>query len=213
MSTPIDRPLQGYRIVETRHGDTLQAIAAREMGDASRWPEIVSYNRLLPPFITDDPLLAGPGIILSGEPIRIPAPAPAANAFSNPDATFLADIKLTNGLIEADGAGDMMLCEGLPNLRQALVHRVVTERGELMYHPSYGSLIKRLLGTVNGPTASLLAAQYARDCSRLLVHLDACAKPVVAAVAGLHLWKKNTMLSIGGGTILYMVLVQFVFPG
>ena len=35
----------------------------------------------------------------------------------------------------------------------------------------------------------------------------------VAAVAGLHLWKKNTMLSIGGGTILYMVLVQFVFPG
>lgn len=162
MSTPIDRPLQGYRFVETRHGDTLQAIAAREMGDASRWPEIVSYSRLLPPFITDDPLLAGPGVILSGEPVRIPAPAPAANAFSNPDATFLADIKLTNGLIEADGAGDMMLCEGLPNLRQALVHRVVTERGELMYHPGYGSLIKRLLGTVNGPTASLLAAQYAR---------------------------------------------------
>ena len=36
MSTPIDRPLQGYRFVETRHGDTLQAVAAREMGDASR---------------------------------------------------------------------------------------------------------------------------------------------------------------------------------
>lgn len=33
----------------------------------------------------------------------------------------------------------------------------------------------------------------------------------VAATAGLHLWKRNTLLSIGGGTILYMVLVQLVF--
>ena len=33
----------------------------------------------------------------------------------------------------------------------------------------------------------------------------------VAAVAGLHLWKKNTFLSIGAGTVLYMLLVQLVF--
>ena len=32
-----------------------------------------------------------------------------------------------------------------------------------------------------------------------------------AAVVGLHLWRKNAMLSILGGTILYMVLVQVVF--
>ena len=31
------------------------------------------------------------------------------------------------------------------------------------------------------------------------------------AVVGLHVWKKNNMLSIVGGTILYMVLVQAVF--
>ncbi len=31
------------------------------------------------------------------------------------------------------------------------------------------------------------------------------------ATALLHLWKGNTMLSIFGGTILYMVLVQAVF--
>lgn len=30
-------------------------------------------------------------------------------------------------------------------------------------------------------------------------------------VAGLHLWKRNTLLSIGGGTLCYMLLVQFVF--
>ena len=32
-----------------------------------------------------------------------------------------------------------------------------------------------------------------------------------AAVAGLHVWKRNTLLSIGGGTAVYMLLVQFIF--
>lgn len=32
-----------------------------------------------------------------------------------------------------------------------------------------------------------------------------------AAVAALHIWKKNNMLSIVGGTVLYMILVQAVF--
>ena len=32
-----------------------------------------------------------------------------------------------------------------------------------------------------------------------------------ALVAGLHVWKRNTLLSIAGGTICYMLLVQFVF--
>ncbi|MDQ0227868.1 branched-chain amino acid transporter permease [Metabacillus niabensis] len=33
----------------------------------------------------------------------------------------------------------------------------------------------------------------------------------VAAVALLHIWKKNMLLSIAGGTLFYMVLVQLVF--
>ena len=32
-----------------------------------------------------------------------------------------------------------------------------------------------------------------------------------AAVALLHSWKRNTLLSIGAGTVLYMLLVQLVF--
>lgn len=30
-------------------------------------------------------------------------------------------------------------------------------------------------------------------------------------VAGLHIWKRNTLLSIGAGTLCYMLLVQFIF--
>lgn len=32
-----------------------------------------------------------------------------------------------------------------------------------------------------------------------------------AAVVLLHIWKRNTLLSIGGGTLCYMLLVQFIF--
>ena len=32
-----------------------------------------------------------------------------------------------------------------------------------------------------------------------------------AAVVLLHIWKRNTLLSIGVGTVCYMLLVQFVF--
>ena len=32
-----------------------------------------------------------------------------------------------------------------------------------------------------------------------------------AAVVVLHVWKRNSLLSIGGGTVCYMLLVQLVF--
>ncbi|HHU75136.1 MAG TPA: branched-chain amino acid transporter AzlD [Clostridiales bacterium] len=33
----------------------------------------------------------------------------------------------------------------------------------------------------------------------------------ILVILGLHLWRKNTLLSIGGGTILYMILIQYIF--
>ena len=32
-----------------------------------------------------------------------------------------------------------------------------------------------------------------------------------AIVAGLHLWKRSTLLSIGAGTVCYMLMVQYLF--
>lgn len=32
-----------------------------------------------------------------------------------------------------------------------------------------------------------------------------------AVVAALHLWKRNTLISIAGGTVCYMLLIQLVF--
>ena len=42
--------------------------------------------------------------------------------------------------------------------------------------------------------------------ARWLPQLFSCA-----VVAGLHIWKRNTLLSIGVGTVCYMILVQTVF--
>ena len=47
---------------------------------------------------------------------------------------------------------------------------------------------------------SFLASPYG------LPELIACA-----VVAALHVWKRNSLLSIGGGTVCYMLLVQLVF--
>ena len=33
----------------------------------------------------------------------------------------------------------------------------------------------------------------------------------IAATAGLHLWKRNILISIAGGTAVYMLLIRFVF--
>jgi len=33
----------------------------------------------------------------------------------------------------------------------------------------------------------------------------------ILAVAGLHIWVKNTLLSIAAGTIIYMLLIQLLF--
>ena len=33
----------------------------------------------------------------------------------------------------------------------------------------------------------------------------------IAITVGIHLWKRNMLFSIAGGTISYMVLIQFIF--
>ena len=157
----LDRPITGYRFVEVRSGDTLQRIAARELGDGARWPELVSFNALVPPFITDDPASIAEGVARPGQFLRVPAAAVIASAEADPDEVFERDVELRGRrLLGVDG--DFAVVAGAANLKQALRHRVETEEGELSFHPTYGSGLMRVRGSVNGPTAGLLCAQLAR---------------------------------------------------
>ena len=68
------------------------------------------------------------------------------------------------------------------------------------------------LGKVLPPAMmGLLVVYCLRSISWLSAPHGAPELIAIAAVAGLHLWKRNVLPSIAGGTVLYMVLVQAVF--
>lgn len=161
MSTPFDTPLNGFTFELTQHGDTLKIIAARVMGDASLWTQLIYPNNLVYPHITDDPTQVGVGVLLTGAQILIPAPNAAAST-TDPDEVFGTDISLTNGTFTATSSGDFAPITGRANLRQALKNRVETPQGSLMYHPRYGSLLKTLIGRASVPAQQLLAASSAK---------------------------------------------------
>ena len=57
----------------------------------------------------------------------------------------------------------------------------------------------------------LLVVYYLRNVSIVSGSHGIPELIAIAVVIGLHLWKKQMLLSIAGGTVCYMLLVQFVF--
>lgn len=67
--------------------------------------------------------------------------------------------------------------------------------GKVLPYAIIGMLVVYCLKNV-----SILSAPFG------LPELIACA-----AIVLVHIWKRNTLLSIGGGTLLYMFLIQVIF--
>ena len=151
--------LPGYRFVSIPHGDTLQALAQRELGDVELWREIVAINDLVPPYLTGDPLLAGPKVRLYGQEIVVPAATVQVAASTDPNRVFGVDLSLNQGRLEAAG-GDLALVGGLANLRQAINHRIATPLRELLAHPNYGCGVHAIKGEGADPTSAALGAKY-----------------------------------------------------
>lgn len=154
------RTLDGWRYVDTHHGDTLQRIAARELGDAGRWYELISLNGLTYPYLTDDPALASDTVLLTGSAIMIPAAGQAGHA-GDPMSVFGQDVALPNGQLQVNN-GDLATLSGVDNLSQALRHNIDTEPGDLLFHPRYGCGAHHLLGRADAPANALLAEGYIR---------------------------------------------------
>ncbi len=62
-----------------------------------------------------------------------------------------------------------------------------------------------------GAIFALLAIYCFKDVDFLAGTHRAPELLAAAAVVGLHLWKHSMLISVAGGTILYMVIVQCVF--
>lgn len=70
----------------------------------------------------------------------------------------------------------------------------------------------RYLGKVLAPAVfSLLIIYSLKDVSLFVGSHGFPEMLGIAATAALHVWKRQMLVSIAGGTILYMLLVQFVF--
>lgn len=157
------REIPAFRLVASQFGDDLQAVAAREMGDANRWVELIWLNDLVHPYITDDPRRAGPNVLLTGALLRVPAPVGVSTDTRALGQVYERDCALHQKRLMLSDTGDLAVSAGADNLRQQLEHRVNTPRGQARRHPEYGCLIWQLLGTVNGPAAGLLGSEYVRS--------------------------------------------------
>jgi len=74
--------------------------------------------------------------------------------------------------------------------------------------PRYISYLGKLLPTA---AISLLVVYSLRYVSFAAIPHGIPEIIAIAVVAALHIWKENTLLSITAGTVIYMLLVQFVF--
>lgn len=72
---------------------------------------------------------------------------------------------------------------------------IITHLGQVLPYAIMGMLVIYCLKDI-----SFLSAPFG------IPQLIGCA-----IVAVLHIWKRNTLLSIGVGTVCYMLLVQFIF--
>jgi hypothetical protein len=117
-----------------RAGDSLQALALRVYGDATRWAEIASANGLRGARHKADgtPLSVGDVLIV---PIDA-TPDTRGDVRRDSYATDLALDLTTGDLILEDG--DVKLSTGRDNLEQAVALRCLTSRGESWVLPTYG---------------------------------------------------------------------------
>lgn len=134
-------------------GQTLERIAQKQLGDSTRWGEIVEVNGLKAPYVTDDASSTLPNVLKPGDKYLIPTPA--QNGFSQVPAA--KDIKTTVGLSELEkslgtdfkltgafdlslsNSGDIEVVSGAQNMAQATMVKLAYQKGEVMRYPEMGA--------------------------------------------------------------------------
>ncbi|MDO8357325.1 MAG: DUF2634 domain-containing protein [Nitrospirota bacterium] len=190
-------------------GDTLRQIARRLVGNADQWWVLAQFNQLSWPFIdtTGTSYPASQRVLSLGSVLLVPIgtddPAIAHVVIPQPDLyTVLLGVDLLTtsiGDLQVNyGTGDLSTVQGVPNLQQAVQHRLMTRKGELPHHPEYGSNLPLHIGHVLDQSRvnvirmeilqTLLADPRIKEIKRLDVSTDADAVHIVGSlgVIGQH---------------------------
>ena len=137
------------RAVVILGGDTIQTLAARELGDPDRFKDIVILNNLRAPYIDD---LGGNGVLSVGDKILIPQSSQQESTgvkrnkqfeisrlLNETEKDLGVDIRLDNNNDLAVGNnGDLDLIAGVDNLSQAILIKLNLEPGGLKRHLTLG---------------------------------------------------------------------------
>lgn len=147
---------QAVRQIKLPAGMSLERLAQIELGDSTRWGEIVEVNNLKAPYVSDDPQEARDGVLKAGSNILIPTPV--LNGFSQ--APVGKENKLTIGMSELEkslgvdfkidsnfdlvmsSSGDLEIIAGADNMAQGTILKLSYEPGDVMAYPELGAGIQ-----------------------------------------------------------------------
>lgn len=133
-------------------GTDLERIASQELGDYTRWIEIVELNNLKPPYVVQDLSDTTPNVLKPGD--RFLIPTPIINGFGRTPTTkeryinadlnavernLGIDFKVSDNFdLSLTNRGDLEIIRGAENAAQAVILKLSYEKGELLNHPELG---------------------------------------------------------------------------
>lgn len=162
---------------QIRTGDTVVGLAARLMGDPTRWPELVKLNSLRAPYIAKAPAA---GVLAYGDMILYPysgvSEAPV-DSLQLEIQTYKRDWLSKNRDLVMNRL-DIVAVSGLENLREALSRRIRTPLGTHPFHPGYGSNVALNVGEIPGVFRLNMLATDAQAAIMRDPRVEACSVSV-----------------------------------
>ena len=161
-----------YKTHVITKGETVQDIATQQLGDVTRWTELVTLNNLVYPYIVatnKEHIKDIDHLLTIGDRIKLPIENSInqmdINQYSKPEIEEIYDISMgmdiavqvhpdySRGAIDElaymypdKKHQDLAKVSGIANLRQSLQMRLMTQYGTLPYHPTYGTHLLEMIG-------------------------------------------------------------------